>query len=47
MKPSPCLVKKGWFVMVRDHDGNAAMKSRGRCRAPLLLHADVGLAAGA
>ncbi|MGF6310897.1 hypothetical protein ABIB82_005092 [Bradyrhizobium sp. i1.8.4] len=46
MKPSPCLVKKGWFVMARDHDGNGALKSRGR-RAPLLLHADVGLAAGA
>ena len=46
MKPSPCLVKKGWFVMAGDHDGNGAMKSRGGSRAPLLLHRDVGLVAG-
>jgi hypothetical protein len=28
MKASPCLVKKGWFLMARDHDGIGSLKSR-------------------
>ncbi len=48
MNVSPCLAKKGWFVMAGEHDGKRAMKSRaGRAILPFPANGFVGLAIGA